>query len=245
MAKLSGKLTHLALTASLLGGLWALPARASLDQTLAPFPDDTVSLVSVSLDPAHWSYLIERVNQVLQSKPGTSPEEKLLDPELPPEFDQLLRFLMVDMEFDPVRDGLFNLGSHLSLAYRPQAGSSGHFLFSLNLRSPDRVEALIQRLRARLAKDGDNRKLTQEAFGPAKIYTLNPDLTENPPESTDFDEIHFAVSGHNLIGSLGSNPDLIKRMLYTDSVLPADSRFRLNNQASFEPVRDYLKDQAM
>ncbi|MEZ0370426.1 MAG: hypothetical protein ACAI44_15155 [Candidatus Sericytochromatia bacterium] len=214
------------------------PAQASLEQTLEAYPDDTLALVSVSLDPQHWSYLISRLTAG-EGEPNQGQQ-------LPGEFNQFIEFMQKDLQFDPLRDGLLNLGSHLTMAYRPYGGSNGHLLFSLNLRSPENVQKLLKRLKAKMAGQEDSRGFKAENFGGKEMYSLELANPESPADDMlGFNQLSLAVSGPNLIGTLGPGPDLLKRMLYMQAVLPATSRFKLNQQALFAPVRDSLKDKAL
>ncbi|MEZ0368088.1 MAG: DUF3352 domain-containing protein [Candidatus Sericytochromatia bacterium] len=222
-------------------------AHASLDQTLEPYPADTLALVSVSLDLKHWSYLISRLKEAgsknAEASSEATPDE---DVKLPAEFNRLIDFMQKDLQFDPLRDGLLNLGSHLTLAYHPYAGSNGHLLFSLNLRSPGNVQGLMTRFKAQMAKRENPRGFKIENFGGKEIYSLSLQKKQQKSDQMGgFNRLYVAVSGQNLIGAIGPGPELIQRMLYQQAVLPAASRFRLSNQPLFSPVRKSLQDKAI
>ncbi|MEZ0370698.1 MAG: hypothetical protein ACAI44_16525, partial [Candidatus Sericytochromatia bacterium] len=213
------------------------PALANLDQTLTPFPDDTPMLLTISLDPAHWPWLLHKLDggDLSLKTEFSSPDgiRQTLEQTLPPDLVSLIDFLHKDLRFDPVKDGLMNLGSHLSLAYRHEPDLRGDLLFSLNLRSHEQAEALVARLQARLQD-----KLARQTFGPYQLYTLT-----SPDRADGFGQLHFAVSQNNLIGSLGDSDALLKRMLYIETVLSPASRYRLSNQPGFRAVRQHLDRQ--
>ncbi|MEZ0367981.1 MAG: DUF3352 domain-containing protein, partial [Candidatus Sericytochromatia bacterium] len=213
------------------------PALATLDQTLAPFPDDTPMLLTISLDPGHWPWLLHKLeagNLSLKTE-FSSPDgsRQTFDQALPPDLVSLIDFLHKDLRFDPVRDGLMNLGSHLSLAYRHEPDMPGDLLFSLNLRSHEQAEALVAGLQTRMQD-----KLARQTFGPYKLYTF-----PSPDRGHGLGQLHLAVSQNNLIGSLGDSDALLKRMLYLDTVLSPASSYRLSNQQGFRAVRQHLDRQ--
>lgn len=248
--------------------LFGLPAQATLEQTLAPYPDDTLALVSVDLDLGHWGYIISWLMSGKKSaaepvqtsaeakknsgaaKSGQSAKPKADDgdakadgkmDQLPPQLGELMHLLKDEFHFDLFWDGLLNLGSHLTIAYRPYPGTRGQMLFSLNLKSPDKVNELMEHFHAYVTRQGDYHTVVVDHFGPADIYTLSQ--KNGLPE--DFNQLHLAISGQNLIGTLGPNDDLIKRMLYIQGVLPPESRFHLASQPLFEPIKNTLKDKAV
>lgn len=227
----------------------APPAYATLDQTIAPVLDDSPVLVTVSLDPAHWSYLLSKLADMdkrSDKDPDKKPDiglEQLVglsgEASMPDEFETLVRFLSEDLKFDPVLDGLLNLGSHLSLGYRPYPGTEGDAFFSLNLRSGQRASELLQRLESEAAQKG-RIKLVKQNFGGHDLYKIT-----TPAEDQEvFRELTVTVTGDNLIGTIGSGDTLLKRMLYIDQLLAPESRFRIGNQPTFKPVRDSLKDKS-
>lgn len=260
----------LVVAGSLSLSLYGLPAHATLEQTLAPYPDDTLALVSVDLDLGHWGYILSRlmsgkksaaepVNEAAEGKQtsGTAKSAQPAKPktkadegdakadgkmdQLPPQLGELMHLLKDDFNFDPFWDGLLNLGSHLTIAYRPYPGTRGQMLFSLNLKSPDKVNELMGHLHEYVTRQGDYHTVVVDRFGPADIYTL----TKKNGLPADFNQLHLAISGKNLIGTLGPNDDLIKRMLYIQGVLPPESRFHLASQPLFEPIKQTLKDKAV
>ncbi|PKL75973.1 MAG: hypothetical protein CVV27_12645 [Candidatus Melainabacteria bacterium HGW-Melainabacteria-1] len=253
MTMFTSRLRHLALATTLVLGLHVSPALATLDQTLAPYPDDALALVTISLDPTNWSYLISKATAGGKITVKTKPADDQADSEkkteassdgeteLPAEVNALIEFFQNDLKFDPLWDGIANLGSHLTLAYRNWPDSQGQLMFSLNLRSPDRVNQLMQRLHTGLQAKGLLTELAKDKFGPSEIYTLQTDNDD----FEEFGQIHFAVSGQNLVGTIGKNPDLLKRMLYIQQVLPKHSGFRLANNPTFSPVRKSLQDKAV
>lgn len=229
-----------------------LPVFATLDQTLAPFPAQTPVLVTLSLSPTHWRTLI---NGIKDSKglnlktefPTADGQTRTLEQSLPPEALRLIDFLHKDLKFDPVLDGLLNLGSHLSLAYKPDAGTDGQMLFSLNLRSPDRVQALVGRLRDALTARQGRFNISEAAFGPQIIYTLTikPDAKEQrAAEAAPPPKLSFAIAGSNLIGTVGETDRQLKQMIYAEALLSPHSPHRLSSQAGFKAVREQMQDQA-
>lgn len=269
---------HLLLATSLLPGLITLPARADLQQNLQPMLDDDMVTLTVSLNPDSWKYVISKAMQGgkikvrmtdaddqpadaadKQAGNGQPDKHTASVTELPPEFSKLADLLQNQLHFDPVFDGLANIGSHLTLAYRPYADSDGQLMFSLNVNSPERTAALLERLQ-QLMSDGGQQLMHQENFGPYAIYHLDfasavadkagqkskkKSKAGEGPIPEEFDHAHLAVVGHNLIGSIGANADLLKRMMYLDRVLPPDSRFHLANNPRFAPVKDYLGKEPM
>lgn len=238
------------LLASSLGlGLPLAPAQATLEQTLAPYPADTMALMTVSLDPANWEYLISKLAQnwgqfqvPVETEPPSDTESSEAEKtvQAPDELALVIKFLQKDLKFDPLLDGVANLGSHLTLAYRPYPGTDGQGMFSLNLRSAARVQTLIERFKTALAKAGKADKMSEITFGPLKIYQLENGLKEGDPN-----KLYFALSGNNLVGSFAQDPDLVKRMLYTAEVLSPKSRFKLANHPQFTPVRESLDKKSL
>ncbi len=275
------KSLRLTLAASLILGLSApmttMPAYANLEEVLAPYPDDTLALVTISLDPFNWSYLVSRIasgakvrkvapdtaetettsdentDAATETSSDSSTEENSADsvsdnddPEstkLPKEVQLLVEFLEKDLKFNPIFDGLLNIGSHLTLAYRPYPGTKGHLLFSLNLRSPQRVAELMDRFHDYVQKQGQQREFVKDRLGPAEFYSLRLPF-EGQDVMGDFGRLHLAVSGNNLIGSISSDATLLKRMLYIQAVLPKQSGFKLANSPLFKPAQEALQDTA-
>lgn len=280
MTKLPRKLLSLTLAATLMlslnSPLATQPVFADYEETIAAYPDDTLALVSISLDPGNWAYLISRlamgkkvevkVDVEAEDADVVSPEPEAVDvepvapetaepdsddegtdaeesTEMPSEVDALIEFLSNDLNFNPIFDGLLNLGSHLTLAYRPYPGTKGQLMFSLNLRSSDRVERVMKNFHAHMQKQGAQREFVRDHFGPVDLYSLRLPF-EGDYVMKDFGRLHLAVSGHNLIGTIGPNPDLLKHMLYIQAVLPKHSGFKLANQPLFKPAREALEDKA-
>lgn len=245
----------LSLSFTFISGLgFSPPARASLDSTLAPLPDDALAVITVHLNPTHWQYLLGKVLKKT-AKPAAEPAQAKAQPrtqeaqqarlsitEAPLEqLQELMKVLKSEFAFDPVWDGLLNLGSHLSLAYRPWPGTSGQILFSLDLKSTDRVSGLLERLHDRVTRSGDFHSLVVEDFGPCRLYHLQ----RQGEAPFGFDQLHLAVSGHNLVGTVGEGSDLLKRMLYLQTVLGPDSRFHLSQQPLFAPIRQALEHEPL
>ncbi len=221
------------------------PAFASLEQTVLAFPADTPTLLTFSLDPERWKHLSEKLQAGgpidLKMQIGSEDGKTFtLEEAMPAELKRVLEFLHDDLKFDPVYDGLLNLGSHLSLAYRPYPGTAGHVLFSLNLRNPERARELVSRLQRALAARKGKYQLTQSNFGPQTVYTL-----KSPhPDQLDFRDLQFAVAGSNLIGTLGDNDALIKQMIYAQALLNKDSYHLLPGQEPFRLVSKEMDQQA-
>ncbi len=234
VTRLSGRIFKLVLATSLSLSL-STPAWASLEQTLGPIPEDTPVLLTGSLDLLRWQYPLSKLGAVDQL---ISLDEFGLDKQVVQEqLNELKRFFTDDLKFDPALDGLLNLGTHLSVGYRPAAGSEGHLLFSLNLRSGARVSELLNRLSSEAAKQAGI-KMIKQSFGGHELYQIkSPTLLEGEV----FRDLTLAVSGNNLIGTLGNGDSLLKNMLYVDQVLPLRSHFRIGNQATFKPVKESLE----
>ncbi|MGV3526373.1 MAG: DUF3352 domain-containing protein [Candidatus Sericytochromatia bacterium] len=234
-----------------------LAAQAELHQNLAPLPDDTAFAMTVKLDPGSWSYLTSKLMQVMSDK-STSPADSDTDEEAEAAEDttedgeeeaetetsttsfdlgELGKTFQDELGIDPVWDVLANLGSHLSVAFHPRAGHVGEAIFSLNLRSPDHARQVLDKLYAKLMASDEAPEVVRDRFGGFTFYALDTGEDE-------FQRMNVTVVGQNLVGTIGPDDNLLKNILYMQTVLSDKSRFKLNNQAHFAPVRESLSGKA-
>ncbi len=208
--------------------LWGQTAFASLNQTLSPIPAHAPLSVTLSLNPGDWSYVLQKLSQVDENNELS----RLIQ-----DFDNQFK------SFDFFWDGLTNLGSHVSIAFVPHPQHTGHLLISLNMKDPQRLMPFLDQLQDEFQANGDSHSLVTDKIGPYTSYRLA--LDTNNTLNQEFTQLDLLAAGNNLLMSFGPNQDLLRDMLYIQEVLPTNSRFKLQNQASFETVETHLKGQPL
>ncbi len=202
------------------------PVSATLQESLSPIPAHVPLTLSVKLEPQAWSYVLEQVKHF-------SAEEK-------EKFNDLLVEFKKATGLDLFNDLLAKFGSHLTFGFVETASKEQHVLISMNMKDSSGLMQLVKKAQREFQAQGNSKDFASEMFGPYEIFHLNDGEASKDP----FGSMQFATVGQNLLLTIGPNADLLQDMIYIQTVLPADSRFKLHNKEQFQTVAEQLQDRS-
>ncbi len=228
------------------------PPKDKLTTHLDPFRDDTSALLNINLDIKTWSEALDAIlseaqaNVTVEKTETTEGEseaeaetvEKTSGNDFMAMFNEANNELKKEAGIDLFWDVLLNLGTHMSMGYRPYPGRAGDLLFNLNLKSGHKAADVLSKLFKQVQKSDIEMPMQRYAFGPSTIYSIELDAKEE-----NYPRIYVSVTGDQMIATAGPDDHQLKTMLYLNQVHDAKSKFKLNNMPVFKPVRQALQEQ--